>query len=118
MLKANFGQEPFAFDIDKMVQAEKAARYHKSLHLPAAALQAQNITTTEPSEDEFFKVFQPWFRNLYLFPGFSMFNHACRKSENAKWAYDDEIPNRVLVWRRLFPAGPLLHRLTTRPICN
>lgn len=25
MLKANFGQEPFAFDIDKMVQAEKAA---------------------------------------------------------------------------------------------
>ena len=24
-LRANFGQEPFAFDIDKMVQAEKAA---------------------------------------------------------------------------------------------
>lgn len=28
-LRANFGQEPFAFDIDKMVQDEKAAIHHE-----------------------------------------------------------------------------------------
>lgn len=36
-IRANFGQEPFAFDIDKMVQAEKAAiRAEMANHIPAS----------------------------------------------------------------------------------
>lgn len=39
-LRANFGQEPFAFDIDKMVQDEKAAiqeEIHQTKFTPSAA---------------------------------------------------------------------------------
>ncbi|MCJ1366531.1 hypothetical protein MMC16_005660 [Acarospora aff. strigata] len=40
------------------------------------------------------------FENLYIHTGFSMFNHACPESANARWFWDaDEkgIPNRILV---------------------
>ena len=40
----------------------------------------------------------PSFQALYLFPGFSLFNHACRGRHNALWGYDEMIPNRMLVW--------------------
>lgn len=42
----------------------------------------------------------PSFMNLYLFPGLSMFNHCCRQRQNAEWAFDDEVPNRVIVWAK------------------
>lgn len=42
--------------------------------------------------------YDPIFETLYLFSGFSLFNHACRGSHNALWGYDNVIPNRVLVW--------------------
>lgn len=45
--------------------------------------------------------FKDWdspFPNLYLFPGLSLFNHACRGAHNAEWGYDTEVPNRVVVW--------------------
>lgn len=42
--------------------------------------------------------YDPMFETLYLFSGFSMFNHACRGGHNALWGYDNVIPNRVLVW--------------------
>lgn len=41
--------------------------------------------------------FDPTIRDLYLFPGLSMFNHACRGHSNATWEWDKEIPNRVKV---------------------
>ncbi|OOF93725.1 hypothetical protein ASPCADRAFT_150286 [Aspergillus carbonarius ITEM 5010] len=40
----------------------------------------------------------PMFHALYLYPGFSLFNHACPGSYNATWGYDPEVPNRLLVW--------------------
>lgn len=55
--------------------------------------QEQRIKSTEP-----FTHWDPSFKNLYLFPGFSMFNHSCRGAHNADWGYDQQIPNRVLVW--------------------
>ena len=46
-----------------------------------------------------FDVFDPDFQTLYVFPGFSLFNHACNyRGHNANWGYDKEIPNRILVW--------------------
>lgn len=42
--------------------------------------------------------FDPQFETLYLFAGFSLFNHACRGAHNALWGYDNVVPNRVLVW--------------------
>lgn len=45
-----------------------------------------------------FTDWDPSFKNLYLFPGFSMFNHSCRGAHNADWGYDREVANRVLVW--------------------
>lgn len=48
---------------------------------------------------ESFGVFNPDFETLYLFSGFSLFNHACNyRGNNANWGYDEEIPNRMLVW--------------------
>lgn len=41
---------------------------------------------------------EPSFGNFYLFPGLSMFNHSCRPFENALWGYDDNVPNRVVIW--------------------
>ncbi|CAL5868447.1 uncharacterized protein PFLUO_LOCUS2672 [Penicillium psychrofluorescens] len=45
------------------------------------------------------------FSNLYLFPGFSMFNHCCAIKKlgdsakyNADWAYDNVVSNRVVIW--------------------
>ncbi|KAJ5612891.1 hypothetical protein N7510_006085 [Penicillium lagena] len=47
----------------------------------------------------------PSFSNLYLFPGFSMFNHCCAIKQlgdpakyNADWAYDNVVPSRIVVW--------------------
>lgn len=40
----------------------------------------------------------PAFMNLYLSPGLSMFNHTCAGMQNAEWAYDTQILNRVIVW--------------------
>ncbi|KAJ5825985.1 hypothetical protein N7474_003123 [Penicillium riverlandense] len=52
-----------------------------------------------------FTRWDPSFSNLYLFPGFSMFNHCCGIKQvgdpakyNADWAYDNVVPNRVVVW--------------------
>ncbi|KAJ9211297.1 hypothetical protein DTO166G4_7130 [Paecilomyces variotii] len=42
--------------------------------------------------------YDPTFRALYLFPGFAMFNHTCTPRYNAEWAFDSEIPNRIVVW--------------------
>jgi hypothetical protein len=44
-LRANFGQEPFAFDIDKMVLAEKAA-------IQAEITQAKEVCKEELRSDE------------------------------------------------------------------
>lgn len=44
-LRANFGQEPFAFDIDKMVQAEKATIYAEITR--AQATYRERIATDE-----------------------------------------------------------------------
>lgn len=49
-------------------------------------------------EKKDFNVIDPSFQNLYLFAGFSLFNHACQGRHNANWGYDEIIPNRVLVW--------------------
>jgi hypothetical protein len=59
---------------------------------------------------------EPSFHDLYLFPGFAMFNHACHteedpkgasekndegaSKENAEWAFDTVIPNRIIVWAK------------------
>ena len=47
---------------------------------------------------ESFKRLDPSFETLYLFSGFSLFNHACRGHHNALWGYDEVVPNRVVVW--------------------
>ncbi|OJJ66725.1 hypothetical protein ASPBRDRAFT_59521 [Aspergillus brasiliensis CBS 101740] len=41
--------------------------------------------------------FDPTFPILYLYPGFSLFNHACRNF-NATWAYHEENPNLIILW--------------------
>ncbi|KAI9924088.1 hypothetical protein MW887_007327 [Aspergillus wentii] len=51
-----------------------------------------------PSNEKRIKRYDPMFCDMYLFPGFSLFNHACRDSHNATWGYDQTIPNRVLIW--------------------
>ncbi|KAJ5903992.1 hypothetical protein N7504_006375 [Penicillium tannophilum] len=43
-----------------------------------------------------FKLHDPSFMNLYLFPGFSLFNKDTKY--NANWGYDDKVPNRLVVW--------------------
>ncbi|RAH68958.1 uncharacterized protein BO66DRAFT_280640, partial [Aspergillus aculeatinus CBS 121060] len=48
--------------------------------------------------DEKYEKYDPTCRFLYLFPGFSFFDHACKDNGNAQWGYDTEIPNRLLVW--------------------
>jgi hypothetical protein len=45
-----------------------------------------------------FSKLRPSITDLYLFPGLSMFNHTCRGSENATWAYDSVVQNRVVVY--------------------
>lgn len=40
----------------------------------------------------------PTLRALYLFPGFSMFNHTCSPEHNAEWAFDNQILDRIIVW--------------------
>lgn len=45
-----------------------------------------------------FEDWDPSFLNLYLFPGLSMFNHTCAGMQNAEWAFDTQILNRVIVW--------------------
>lgn len=42
--------------------------------------------------------YNPSFRDLYLFPGFAMFNHSCDSHSNADWGFDNVIPNRIVVW--------------------
>lgn len=41
--------------------------------------------------------FDPTIRDLYLFPGLSMFNHACTGNHNATWEWDKNVPNRIKV---------------------
>ncbi|CAG8067759.1 unnamed protein product [Penicillium olsonii] len=50
----------------------------------------------EGKED--FAALEPSLSDLYLFPGLSMFNHACRLSENATWGFHTTVPNRVVVY--------------------
>jgi hypothetical protein len=57
--------------------------------------QRQDETRTLVHAFDFTK---PSITDLYLFPGLSMFNHACRKSENASWGYDTTVQNRVVVF--------------------
>ncbi|PYH43382.1 uncharacterized protein BP01DRAFT_275759, partial [Aspergillus saccharolyticus JOP 1030-1] len=45
-----------------------------------------------------YAVYDPSCRFIYLFPGFSFFDHACKENTNAQWGYDTEVPNRLLVW--------------------
>ncbi|PYH30020.1 uncharacterized protein BO87DRAFT_419279 [Aspergillus neoniger CBS 115656] len=43
--------------------------------------------------------FWPTFSKLYLYPGHSLFNHACPTKYNASWAYyGDENPNLIILW--------------------
>ncbi|PGH02099.1 hypothetical protein AJ79_07736 [Helicocarpus griseus UAMH5409] len=44
------------------------------------------------------KKLDPTFKNLYLFPGMSFFNHSCLGSGNALWDWDSVIPNRIIVY--------------------
>ncbi|KAJ5082161.1 hypothetical protein N7532_011204 [Penicillium argentinense] len=50
------------------------------------------------NKNQSFRMLDPAFEDLYLFPGLSLFNHACDTKNNADWGYDEGIPNRVLVW--------------------
>ncbi|KAJ5987028.1 hypothetical protein N7451_011393 [Penicillium sp. IBT 35674x] len=43
-----------------------------------------------------FKLHDPSFMDLYLFPGFSLFKRDTK--HNANWGYDDKVPNRLVVW--------------------
>ncbi|RHZ67934.1 uncharacterized protein CDV56_108712 [Aspergillus thermomutatus] len=53
------------------------------------------------AERESFEGYDPSFRALYLYPGLSLFNHACPEKHNAEWGFDfQEVPNRVLVWAK------------------
>lgn len=46
-----------------------------------------------------FESYDPSFRALYLYPGFSLFNHACPGKHNARWGFDFRgVTNRVFVW--------------------
>jgi hypothetical protein len=45
-----------------------------------------------------FSALKPSVTDLYLFPGLSLFNHSCRETENATWAYDTAVQNRVVVY--------------------
>ncbi|CAG8429773.1 unnamed protein product [Penicillium salamii] len=47
---------------------------------------------------EDFAFLEPSLSDLYLFPGLSMFNHACRLSENATWGFHSTVLNRVIVY--------------------
>jgi hypothetical protein len=48
-----------------------------------------------------FESYDPSFRALYLYPGFSLFNHACPERHNAQWGFDfGGVPNRVFVWAK------------------
>ncbi|KKA25424.1 hypothetical protein T310_0525 [Rasamsonia emersonii CBS 393.64] len=55
--------------------------------------QMQNIEKGDTLEKH-----DPSFRTLYLFPGLALFNHSCRPHNNAEWAFDSTIRNRVIVW--------------------
>lgn len=50
------------------------------------------------TDGDSFKPLDPSFETLYLFSGFSLFNNACQGRHNARWGYDEVIPNRVVVW--------------------
>ena len=61
---------------------------------PIPPLQKQMLARKEN-----FASINPSISDLYLFPGLSMFNHACRRKENATWGYSNtEVQNRVLVY--------------------
>ncbi|RHZ71005.1 hypothetical protein CDV55_105883 [Aspergillus turcosus] len=50
---------------------------------------------------ESFAGYDPSFRALYLYPGLSLFNHACPEKHNAEWGFDfADVPNRVFVWAK------------------
>lgn len=50
---------------------------------------------------ESFESYDPSFRALYLYPGLSLFNHACPEKHNAEWGFDFKgVPNRVFVWAK------------------
>ncbi|GFF33555.1 hypothetical protein IFM46972_03930 [Aspergillus udagawae] len=52
-------------------------------------------------EGESFESYDPSFRALYLYPGFSLFNHVCPEKHNAQWGFDfGGVPNRVFVWAK------------------
>lgn len=62
--------------------------------------------------------YDPTFRALYLFPGFSMFNHTCSDHYNAEWAFDTTIPNRIVVWaaKGIRPGTEIRIRYRQRPL--
>ncbi|GAD96949.1 SAP domain protein [Paecilomyces variotii No. 5] len=64
--------------------------------------------------------YDPTFRALYLFPGFSMFNHTCSDYYNAEWSFDSTIPNRIVVWaaKGISPDTEIRIRYRPRPLSN
>lgn len=76
--------------------AERVKREGLDKHgeLPSTAEQRAMI-----EQKKSFDVFDSDFQTLYVFSGFSLFNHACNyRGHNANWGYDKEVPNRILVW--------------------
>ncbi|PYH93467.1 hypothetical protein BO71DRAFT_254746 [Aspergillus ellipticus CBS 707.79] len=78
-----------------------AVPWDHSLRQPTKIVNEKNLpyASKKPRmpEEEWNKI-PPTFYNLYLYPGFSLFNHACFHQENAFWGYDPKVPNRVLMW--------------------
>lgn len=70
-----------------------AGKPYRDKKLPTPGVQHQWL-----GDAERWNPYDSDFKTLYLFPGFSMFNHACGNRSNAAWAYDTKIPNRVMVW--------------------
>ncbi|WEW60071.1 hypothetical protein PRK78_005555 [Emydomyces testavorans] len=40
----------------------------------------------------------PSIKNLYIFPGVSMFNNTCPDQHNVIWDWDLSVPNRIVLW--------------------
>lgn len=71
----------------------------KSELLPGDSYKTPQLPNTQDEmvqKKKSFKLHDPSFMNLYLFPGLSLFKRDTKG--NANWGYDDIIPNRLIVW--------------------
>lgn len=82
------------WDLDRQGNQPDFLQHDMYKPIPEWAHQGRRIKTG----GQRYRDLDPSFPNLYLFPGLSLFNHACRKSHNADWGYDTTVPNRVTVW--------------------